>query len=514
MSEDPPPRLRMEGIRKRFGPTLALRGVDLEVRDGQVLALVGENGAGKSTLMRILAGALAPDAGRMHLGGAPFSPASPRAARAAGVGMIHQELSLAPHLSVMENILLGVEPRRGPFLRWRALRERAGAAMRHLGRADIPLDRPAGALPVAEQQLVEIARALALGCRVLVLDEPTSSLGRADIERLFERLRELRDRGHAIIYISHFLEEITAITDRYTVLRDGASVGSGLTREAGHDHLLRLMVGREMGERYPRSARTPGPVVLETRRLAGRTRPTSATLALRRGQILGLAGLMGAGRTELLRALFGLDPVRGGTLRVAAVEGPASPRRRWRQGAGYVSEDRKGEGLAVHLSLAENLTLPRLTRLGPPGLFLPARRDRAARHWIEQLGIRCHGPGQPVRTLSGGNQQKIALARLLHAEVDILLLDEPTRGIDVGAKAEIYKLVDRLAAGDAAGGRPPCAVLWAGSDLAELLAISDRIAVMCRGRLGPAHPVETVDAHRLMQEATGAPAPETEPGHA
>ena len=496
------PRLRMVGVRKQFGATVALGGVDLDVAAGEVLALVGENGAGKSTLMKVLSGAHQPDAGRMWLDGQAYHPRNPADGRMAGVAMIYQELSLAPHLSVMENILLGVEPNRGPLIRWRDVRRRARDAMRIIGRPDLPLDIPVGRLSIAEQQLVEIARSVATGCRVLVLDEPTSSLTQQDIGHLFELVRRLRDERHAIIYISHVLEEVQAISDRFTVLRDGLSVGGGRTGEVPVGEIVRMMVGREVAELYPRSPRPAGDVVLAVRDLAGKVLPRSATLDVRRGEVLGIAGLVGAGRTELLRAIFGLDPVRRGTVRVGALVGPASPARRWAQGVGMVSENRATEGLAVALSIADNLTLPRLRGLGPAGLVTPSGQDRASRPWIEKLSIKCTSPRQTTAALSGGNQQKVALARLLHADVDILLLDEPTRGIDVGSKAQVYKLIDELAVG--ADGRRPRAVLMVSSYLPELLGVCDRIAVMCRGRLGPARPVSELDEHRIMLDATGA----------
>jgi ribose transport system ATP-binding protein len=310
-------------------------------------------------------------------------------------------------------------------------------------------------------------------------------------------VRRLRGQGLAIIYISHFLEEISAVCDRYTVLRDGRSVGGGAVAGAQHDRIVSLMVGRDVEALYPRNHHQPGEPVLTIENLAGRARPASATFELRRGEVLGIAGLIGAGRTELLRAIFGLDPVRRGDIRVAAVSGPAAPGARWRQGVGFVSENRKAEGLATGLSIADNLTLPRLGGLGPAWLVSPSRQASAARRWVERLSIRCASPAQRVSALSGGNQQKVALARLLHADVDVLLLDEPTRGIDVGSKAEIYRLIDELAR----GGR---AVLMVSSYLPELLGVCDRIAVMHRGRLGPARPAADWNEQTLMLAATGA----------
>jgi ribose transport system ATP-binding protein len=482
----------MVDVHKRFGATVALDGVDLEVSAGEVLALVGENGAGKSTLMKVLSGAHAPDRGEMFLDRVPYRPRRPMDARRAGVAMIYQELSLARHLSVMENIVLGMEPTLGPLLDRRRIRRTAAEALATLGRDDIPLDAPVGRLSVAEQQLVEIGRAVAIGSRVLVLDEPTSSLTQSDIRRLFDLVRRLRSTGHAIVYISHFLEEVKEISDRFTVLRDGRSVGGGTTADADTSRIVSMMVGRQVEDLYPRSARTRGDIALEITGLAGATKPANASLTLHRGEVLGVAGLVGAGRTELLRTVFGLNPVRAGTVRVATFSGPASPARRWAQGVGMVSEDRKAEGLALAMSVGDNLTLSRL-----PALTSPRAQARSSRTWIDRLSIRCRSPRQPVGDLSGGNQQKVALARLLHHDVDVLLLDEPTRGIDVGSKAQIYQAIDELA-------RRGKAILMVSSYLPELLGVCDRVAVMHRGVLGPARRVEDVTEHQVMLEATGA----------
>jgi len=487
----------MRGIQKRFGATVALGGVDLTVEAGQVHALVGENGAGKSTLMKVLSGAHPPDAGEMWLDGQPYRPRDPHDARRAGVAMIYQELSLAPHLSVAENILLGMEPTRFGFARRSEMRKRTIGALQQLGHADIAPDTRVGDLPIAARQLVEIARAVAVGCRVLVLDEPTSSLSAEDIQRLFALVRRLKQQGHAIVYISHFLEEVKEISDRFTVLRDGQTVGEGDTASATTAHIIALMVGREVKDLYPRSRRSPGEAVLEVSELAGVSKPSSASVTLHRGEVLGIAGLVGSGRTEFLRALVGLDPVRRGQIKIGAYVGPASPARRWAQGVGMVSEDRKAEGLALSLSLADNLTLSKLNGFGPLGLVLPKRQAAAANRWIDRLSVKCRGPQQAVSSLSGGNQQKVALARLLHHDVDVLLLDEPTRGIDVGSKAQVYQLIDELASQGKA-------VLMVSSYLPELMGVCDRVAVMCRGYLHPVRHIRDVDEHKIMEEATGA----------
>ena len=496
-------RLQMQDVHKRFGATWALRGVSLTIQPGEVHALVGENGAGKSTLMKVLSGAVLPDRGEIWLDGQPFTPGSPLHARRAGIAMIYQELSLAPHLTVMENILLGMEPHWGPWILWKKMRRQAAHALAALDIPDIPLDVPVRQLPIAQQQLVEIARALAMDCRVLILDEPTSSLTQQEVPKLFSLIHRLKSAGHAIVYISHFLEEVQEISDRFTVLRDGQTVATGWTGQTSIDQMVAMMVGREVKELYPRRRRTPGEVILEVDQLSGPGKPLGASLQVRRGEVLGIAGLVGAGRTELLRTIFGLAPVRAGKIRIGAWIGPGTPERRWRQGVGYLSEDRKQEGLALGLSLADNITLPRLEGLGPGWFVWPARQAQACQPWIEKMQIRCQSAWQPVGTLSGGTQQKVALARLLHADVDLLLLDEPTRGIDVGSKSQIYQLIDELAAGNPAEGRPPKAVVMVSSTLQELLGVCDRIGVMSRGRLVEVRPASQWSEHELMLAATG-----------
>ena len=491
-----PPRFEMRGIRKTFGATIAVAGVDLAVAPGEVCALVGQNGAGKSTLMSILSGALAPDEGTMTLDGRPYRPRNPMEARRAGVAMIYQELSIAPHLSVMENVVLGMEPVRFGVVDRPRVRATAREALLRLNHPEIDPDAPAGSLSVAGQQVVEIARALAVGCRVLVLDEPTSSLGRADARRLFELIGELKRQGHAIVYISHFIEEVKEVATRVLVLRDGQVAGGGSASEMSAGEIVSLMVGRAVGDLFPRSPRARGEAVLEVHELS----PESAAFALHRGEILGIAGLLGAGRTRLLRTIFGLEPVRRGRVRVAAWSGVPDPRGQWERGVGMLSEDRKGEGLALGLSVADNLTASSLKALGPGPIVLPARQQAAAARWIDRLGIRCAGPRQATLELSGGNQQKVALARLLHHDVDVLILDEPTRGIDVASKAQIYALMDALVSDPAR----PKAVLLVSSYLPELLGLCDRIAVMRRGALAPARPASHWDEHSLMMDATGA----------
>ena len=488
----------MRAISRRFGATVALAAVDLTVAAGQIHALLGQNGAGKSTLMKILSGALRSDEGSIELDGAPYRPRDPLEGRRAGIAMIYQELSLAPHLSVAENIFLGREPRRSGLLDRRAMRAGALAALTELGAGGIDPDAIVGTLSIAGRQLVEVARALAAGCRVLVLDEPTSSLPKPETERLFATMRRLAAQGMAIVYITHFLEDALGVADRYSVLRDGRLVAAGGTAGVSAQDLVTAMIGQPGSEAYPRRPRTRGEPVLVVHDLAGAAKPTRASLTLHRGEVLGIFGLVGSGRTELLRAIFGLDPVGRGSVRAMGIAGSTAPHERWASGVGLVSEDRKGEGLALNLSVADNLMM---TRLG--GSWVTDSRQRtAATPLIDRLGIRAESPFVPAARLSGGNQQKVALGRLLHHDVDVLLLDEPTRGIDVASKREIYRLIDDLVTRS----KPPKAVLMVGSYLPELLGVCDRIAVMHRGVLGEFVAVGDTDEHRLLLAASGASA--------
>ncbi|MBL8792385.1 MAG: sugar ABC transporter ATP-binding protein [Planctomycetia bacterium] len=490
-------RLNMTGIHRRFGSTVALAGVNLDLRPGEVHALVGENGAGKSTLMKVLSGAVQPDAGAMTLDGQPYTPAGPHLARQRGVAMIYQELTLCPHLSVEANVMLGLEQSRCGFLKRHEHERRVRDALAQLQHPEIEPTAPVATLSVAGQQLVEIARALILDVRVLVLDEPTSSLTREDAQRLFDLMRRLKARGVTVVYISHFLEEVQAVADRFTVLRDGQSVGGGDVRDFSSERIIELMVGRSLTEQFPKVPHEQGEVVLELKDLAGLELPKDVSLQLHRGEILGIAGIVGAGRTELLRAVFGLEAVRSGALIVKAVGQPhTTPRPRIDDGLGLLSEDRKGEGLALTQSIEDNLTYSRLRPYSLLGWLRLGQRRAAVRDWLTKLNVRCAGPEQAVGELSGGNQQKVALGRLLHQQADILLLDEPTRGVDVGSKAEIYRLIGELAAQGKA-------ILVVSSYLPELFGVCDTLAVMTRGRLGEVRPVAAWTPEQVMAEATG-----------
>lgn len=485
-------RMQVTGARVRFGGSQALDGVDLAVYPGEVLALIGENGAGKSTLMKVLSGAVRPQEGSMLLDGQVYAPQNPREARERGVAMIYQELALAPSLSVYENIFLGVEATRNALLDKKQMRDRANTALLELGHK-IDINTKVNALSISDQQLVEIARASAASAKVLILDEPTSSITSKDVERLFTLIRKLKEQGQSIIYISHFLEELKEIADRYVILRDGKSVDSGLIKDVTKDDIVSKMIGRSLESLYPRSPHTTGETIVQVDNLTGLTKLKSASFNLNRGEVLGIFGLIGSGRTELLRAIFGLDQIKSGDLKVALYQGKFSPADRWHQGLGMVSEDRKGEGLLTALSIAQNLVLP--VGLKETAHYLsPAKVKATTKRWIEDLSIKCQAPEQKIGDLSGGNQQKVALARLLNNSVDVLLLDEPTRGIDVGSKRQIYELIDKLALQNKA-------VLIISSYLPELLGTCDRIAVMSKGRLTKAKLVADVTEHDIMSEA-------------
>lgn len=474
------PRLVLRVISKAFGATQALDRVSLEVAPGEVHALIGENGAGKSTLMKVLSGVVVPDAGTMELEGTPYHPADTLDARKHGVAMIYQELSLAPHLPAWENIVLGDEPHRWGWIDRKAAKDRARGVLARLAHEHLDLEEPAGSFSIAEQQVIEIARALLTEPRVLIMDEPTSSLTQSDTERLFKVVQQLQAQGVSIIYISHFLEEVWQVAQRYTVLKDGQTVGTGEIAASTQTEIVRLMVGREVKDLYP--VRTPkvGEVVFKLPE-AGQK------LQVHAGEILGLAGLIGAGRTELLRAAFGLESGGAAT----------TPARRWREAIGFLSENRKEEGLMLPLSVAENVTLTSYTRLARAGWLPPGRLREAAAPWIAQLSIKTRDAAQTVGELSGGNQQKVAIARLLEHGTKVFLLDEPTRGIDVGSKAQIYELIARLA-------DEGCSVVIVSSYLPELFGLCDRIAVMRRGEVVDCRPAKGWTEQTLMTAAIGA----------
>jgi ribose transport system ATP-binding protein len=498
-SQASPPALRLEAITKHFGATIALDGVDLEVAPGEVHALIGENGAGKSSLMNVLSGAVAPDSGSMIVDGTPYAPRGPADARVVGIAHIHQELALCAHLSVAENTAMGVEPSRGGWLRRDVMNERAAALLAEFGRSEIDPTMRVANLSLADRQVVEICRALARDARILLMDEPTSSLQRADVERLFETVRRLRDRGIAIIYISHFLEEVREIASRFTVLRDGRSVGSGELTSVRDEELIAMMVGREFETKpspTPDSRRATPQILLEVENLSAPPRLRVASFKLHRGEILGIAGLVGSGRSDLVRTLFGLQRATGGVVRLRGQE-LKTLARQIDNGFGYLSEDRKGEGLALQLPIADNVTMSRFATCSRGGWIDRRQQNAQTQDVVTRLRIKAPGPRGIVGKLSGGNQQKVALARLLHQDPDILLLDEPARGIDIGSKADIYREIRRLAS-EGKG------IVMVSSYLPELLAVCDSIAVMTRGRLSAVRPASEWTADSILQAAIGA----------
>ncbi|GAB4150439.1 MAG: sugar ABC transporter ATP-binding protein [Planctomycetaceae bacterium] len=486
----------MRNICKNFGSTQALAGVNLDVHSGEVLALIGENGAGKSTLMKVLSGAHAPASGTMMLEEELYLPSNPHAARSEGVAMIYQELNLAPDLNVEDNIMLGQEESRFGLLNRSRQRPLILEALTRLGHPELKPDAIVSELSVGAQQLVEIARALVSNARIIVFDEPTSSLTQQDVNHLFQVIRLLRDSGMGVIYISHFLEEVREICDRYTVLRDGQSVGTGQLDDVTEAEIVSLMVGRDVEDLFPSIPHAPGEIILQIENLTGEQIPYDVSLELRRGEILGLTGLVGAGRTEFLRCLFGLDPVVRGDIKIAGDSPPPTPTARILAGMGMVSEDRKEEGLARELSIADNLTLSQLRPYSRAGLLNLGEREQAVRNWMDRLSIKARSPYQPVVELSGGNQQKVAIARVLHQDADILLLDEPTRGIDVGTKSEIYRLIGEAAADGKA-------VLFVSSYFPELLAVCDRVAVMSRGEVRAIQPAKDWTEESILLYAIG-----------
>lgn len=468
--------LEMQGISKRFGPTQALQDVSLSVSAGEVLALIGENGAGKSTLLKVLSGAHLADSGTMSIAGQPFRPKGPHDARQSGVAMIYQELNLAPELSVEDNVMLGQHGSGWGTLLRSSQRHVVRRALDAVGLTDLQPTAIVGEQSVATQQLIEISRALAGDARIILFDEPTSSLPQRDVARLFEIIKRLREQGIGIIYISHFLEEVREVADTYSVLRDGHNVGSGRIADISDEQIVSLMVGRDVDHLFPTVPHAAGEHWVKVTDLQGSPYPRGVNVSLRRGEIFGVAGLVGAGRTELLRSIFGLDYTTAGVLTVAGTRIAKSVGARMKAGFGLLSEDRKGEGLAQDLSIIENTTLGSLGQYTRLGMINLRRRERVATEMMRRVEVKAHSGSQSVAELSGGNQQKVAIARILHQQADILLMDEPTKGIDVGTKAEIYRMMGTLAA----EGKT---VVFVSSYLPELLAVCDRIGVMARGEL-------------------------------
>jgi len=456
------PLLRLTNVRKSFGGVRALAGVDLQLHRGSITALIGENGAGKSTLVKILTGVHQPDAGAVELDQATVLIPTPTAARALGIGVVHQECLVFDQLTVAENLFINAHPARHGLIDWSVLRARAQAALQELG-ADFSADTPVGSLSIAQKHVVQIARALVGESRVLILDEPTASLSQRECAELFRIARKLRDAGCALLFITHKFDEIFELADRYAVFRDGASVGEGLLAATDRDALIRLMVGRPVEQLFPKHESRLGDELLRVENLGRDGQFEGISFALRRGEILGIYGLVGAGRTELAQVLFGAERADRGS-----VSGSSD--------IALVPEDRQNQGSILPFSIAANIALPNLAALAPRGWLRARREQELARHWIGALGIKAQGPAQAVQNLSGGNQQKVVIAKWLARKPAVLILDEPTKGIDVGAKAAVHAVTSEFAA--AGNG-----VILISSELPEIIAMSDRVLVMRRGRL-------------------------------
>ncbi|NGQ96710.1 sugar ABC transporter ATP-binding protein [Brevibacillus sp. SYP-B805] len=490
--------LEMNEISKSFPGVKVLDNVRLDLKRGEVLALMGENGAGKSTLMKILGGIYERDGGTITVKGEMVERMTPDIAAKRGIAIIHQELNLIPHLSVMENIFLGREFTYGKsgLVNWPRMRAEAKRCLEQLAIRLDP-DTPVGALSVGQQQMIEIAKALSMQADILVLDEPTAALTKREIDALFKVIASLKQKGVGMIYISHRMEEIFQISDRITVLRDGQYVGTVETARTNLDELVKMMVGREITERFPKVEVTPGDVRLRVENLSVKGKLSGISFAVRSGEIVGVAGLMGAGRTEMAKALFGAERISGGQIFVDGKPVRISqPIDAIRAGIALVTENRKEEGLVLPLSVRENISLPNLTKVSALGVMKPQTERELSDDAIKRLLIKTAGGEQAAVSLSGGNQQKVVIGKWLATRPKILILDEPTRGVDIGAKKEIYDIMNRLA-------QEGVAILMISSELPEVLGMSDRVLVMHEGRITGEFMREEATQELIMHAATG-----------
>ena len=498
---DPTPIVELLGITKAFGSTPVLNGVSLSLFPGEVHALLGENGAGKSTLVKILAGVHNPDSGTIRVDARPIDFKGPAQAQQAGIAVIYQEPTLFPDLSIAENIYMGRQPRRtGGMINYPAMSKGVTAIMSQLGVPLRPQD-PVLGLSIADQQIVEIAKALTFAARVLVMDEPTAALSSAEVARLFEVVNRLRSQAAALLFISHRLEEVFAISQRLTILRDGQLIASGLVSEFTPDDVIRKMVGRVLVNLFPKEAANLGETVLSVQglRRAGAFRDIS--FKVNRGEIVALAGLVGSGRTEVARGIFGIDPLDAGEVKVDGRTLEAfDPTAAMTAGIAFVPEDRQQQGLVMELSAKRNATLTLLNRLHRFGLMQPRQERAVAQQWTDRLQFRGHLE-EPVRVLSGGNQQKVVLAKWLATEPKLLMVDEPTRGIDVGAKAEVHRMLSQLA-------KSGMGILMISSEMPEVLGMADRILVMHEGRLTGEFSRAEANEEKIMAAAAGQPTDE------
>ena len=497
MVDAQPPLLKITAIGKQFPGVRALHNVDLTLNRGEVLSLVGANGAGKSTMMKILAGVHTPDAGTIELDGEPIRVNSVREAQAHGIALIHQELNLAGNLDIAANIFLGNEPHKAGFIDRKHIHAQATKHLQRVGLA-FPTDTLVADLTIGHQQLVEIAKALSVDARIIIMDEPTSSLAQKETENLFKVVNDLRSQGISIIYISHRLGEVIELSDRVSVLRDGENAGELAREEISHDAMVKLMVGRDLSQFYQRNATEPGEVVIEADRLRTPAHPNrELSFSVRQGEIVGIAGLVGAGRTELLQTLFGITPAVGGTLKLDGNKIlPRRPLEAIMAGIALAPEDRKQHGLVSQMSVRENSSLARLRIDQKAGMIDFTAETNVANEAVEKMDIKTPHLEQVIQYLSGGNQQKVVLGKWLAMNPRLLLLDEPTRGIDVGSKQEIYKLMEELAASGVA-------ILFVSSEMEEVLGMADRALVMHEGAITGELSRDQLSEETIMQLATG-----------
>lgn len=491
------PIVELTGIGKQFGAIQVLQGVHLSLYPGEVHALVGENGAGKSTLVKLLAGVHQPDAGTIKVAGEVVELRNPAQAQHTGIAVIHQEPTLFPDLTIAENIFMGRHPRnRFGRVNWKQMNDDVAHLLSLLG-VQLNVHTPVQGLSIADQQLVEIAKALSLNARILVMDEPTAALSSREVKELFAIVKQLRQRGVAILFVSHRLEEIFELADCVTVLRDGTHVITAPVNELTPEAVIRHMVGRELTALFPKGEATIGDIVLEVRQLNRQGVFQDVSFQLRKGEILGFAGLVGAGRTEVARVLFGIDRADSGEIRIKnAPVKIASPQTAMRHGLAYVPEDRHQHGLVMDFSIVANMTLPILRKVSQLGIVSQQRERSIAKEYVQRLHVRAASIDQLVRALSGGNQQKVVLAKWLITNPSILILDEPTRGIDIGAKAEVHRIVSDLAA-------QGLAIILISSELPEVLAMADRVLVMHEGRVTGEFTHAEADQEKVMFAATG-----------
>lgn len=490
--------LKMAEICKRFPGVKALDQVDIEVGRGEILALLGENGAGKSTLMKILAGVYQPDSGRIYLDGREVSIQGPRIAQETGISIIYQEFNLIPYISVAENIFIGREPRRRKgIIDWKSLHTQTRALMDRVGLGHLDPRTLVEELSVAEQQLVEIAKSLSYASRIIIMDEPTAALNEEDTGKLFSIMADLKQQGLAIIFITHRLEEVSRIADRVSVLRDGQYIGSARVSDLTRSDIVRMMVGRDIKDLFPGRNKNIGSSVLQVNNLSVKGRIYDINLTVRAGEILGVGGLKGSGSAVLAKALFGFYPKMQGTVVVDGSQNIRSIKDAIDAGIALVTDDRKGEGLVLSMSVFENLLLPTYRRISSFGLLTGRGRLREiVANWVSRLKIKVHDSSVEVGTLSGGNQQKVVLGKWLQMGPKVLILHEPTRGIDVGAKAEVYQLIKNLT-------EEGIAVILISSEMPELLGVSHRIIVMHEGRVTGELPVEEATQEKIFIYATG-----------